>query len=142
MNITLEIKAPDLAAAIENLARALHARGELMPADTKTEAAEPEKPAKPARSAAKAKTTPPTSEPETATGDGEKETPEQEPASDESALDYDADVKPRILKFAAAKGRPALIELFGEFGADSGPNLSADNYADFVAAVDKALADA
>lgn len=59
-------------------------------------------------------------------------------ASDKPAT-YD-DVKAAIVKLSGAKGRDAVVACLQQFGAAKGPDLKPDQFAAFIAAVEKALA--
>lgn len=128
MNVTVTIASPELAAALNNLAAAISGRtGAFVPltaAETADPTAGDARPEKPARGAAKKPTTPSTPEPETASGDGEKGTPEQEPASssnDESSegVDY-ADIKKAVVALSLAKGRDQVVAILSKFGVPEG----------------------
>jgi hypothetical protein len=131
MNITLDIKCPELAQAINNLAAAMSIRAvgdelasvpekpflgavkAVSPPKTKVKAepvAEPE--AEPAAAA----------EPETATG-----------------VDY-TQVKAAVLKVSQEKGRAAAVELLGEFDAKVGGDLTEDQWGPFLARATEVLA--
>lgn len=138
MNINVEIKTPELAAAIHALAAAMGNRqlqdGRGAPLEVMGSTLEiavvPEKPAKPA---AKKPTTTPTPEPETA---GEKATPEPSPASsssdDASAVDY-GQVKAAVMQVSKDKGRDAAVALLAEFDAKVGGDLKEEQWSTFVA---------
>lgn len=141
MNVTVEIKCPELAAAINNLVAAMGNRQLQAPEAT----AEPEKPkaTKPAKSAAEKPTTPATPEPETAGDAGEPATDQAKPASDEnesgSAIDY-AQVKAAVMKVSTTKGRQAAVDLLAEFGAKVGGDLTEEQWGPFLARAEEVLA--
>ncbi len=76
-----------------------------------------------------------------------EETP-AEPEAEVEALDYDADVKPRVQNVGKTHGREALLELFSPFKAadgkpvDHGTKLQAKDYGRFIEAADALLAPA
>ena len=138
MNITLDIKCPELAQAINNLAAAMSIRsvdGALQ--DIVKPAEKPFLGAVKAVSPPKAKRTPeeamlkailnaePVVEPATV--------PEQE-ALPETATGVDyAQVKAAVLKVSQEKGRAAAVELLDEFGAKVGGDLTEDQWGPFLA---------
>ena len=97
---------------------------------------------KPARSAARPKTTSPTADISEETPSGEVKD-EQPPASATaeapSSFDYEADVKPLILKIGAQKGRDAILSLLGEYGVKSGQELTEDQYEAFATSAKEVL---
>lgn len=107
--------------------------------------AAPEK-TKPARSAAK-----PSAKDTSSTADTSEETPSGEVKDEQSdasgtddtppgaTLDYEAEVKPLILKIGAQKGRDAILALLKEYGVSSGQALTADQYEAFVASAKEVL---
>lgn len=62
-----------------------------------------------------------------------------EPASEASPLDYDKDVKPRIL-LLAGKDRQAVVEVLGRFGVTTAKDLQPDQYAQAIEDVNRLLA--
>lgn len=159
MNVTLEIKAPDLAAAINNLAAAIAGRT----GETVVGVTEPEK-QKAARSAAKPS---PKTEPSTPdTGEAKQEpTPTEAAEADQSAsgeadaageasqgqgeadavggLAYD-DVKKAVFNVSKEKGRDAVVSLLTDFDVDVAAGQKADvipeaRWADFIAEAQKVL---
>jgi len=151
VNVTLEIKAPDLAAAINNLAAAIAGRTGEAVAGVNGGTAEPEKP-KAARSAAKSS---PKTEPSTPdTGEAKQEptlgatdlAPENEASASEAGdLTY-ADVKKAVFNVSTKKGRDAVVKLLTDFGVDVAAGQKADvipeeRWAEFIAAADKAVAE-
>jgi len=142
VNITLDIKCPELAAAINNLAAAIRGRtGAFVPV-TEADPEKPEKPEKPARSAATKETTPPTPEPETAgdgTGPATDEAALATSSNDESsAIDY-AQVKAAVMKVSTTKGRQAAVDLLAEFDAKVGGDLTEEQWGPFLARADEVL---
>jgi hypothetical protein len=145
VNITLDIKCPELAEAINNLAAAMSIRSVdgalrdiVKPAAPKEDLHDPRHVGvgKSAKPVGKPKTTPATSETETATGDGETETSERSPASPSSGdvpvVDY-TQVKAAVLKVSQEKGRAAAVELLGEFDAKVGGDLTEEQWGPFLA---------
>ena len=57
----------------------------------------------------------------------------------EGEISYAKDIAPRVLKLAEAKGRPAALEVLAKFGVEKAPQLKAEQYSAFIAAVDTAL---
>lgn len=142
MNIEVKIVAPDLAAALNNLAQAISERtGAFVPATVAEQEPQPEKPA---RSAKSRQTTQPTSAPETAGGAGEK-APQEEHASSSNSegsagdLNYEKDVKPLVIKVAAAKGRQAAVDLLGEFDASKGDEIDPARWPEFIERANEVL---
>lgn len=147
MNIEVKIVAPDLAAALNNLAQAISERtGAFVPP---TEAEQEPQPEKPVRSAKSRQTTQPTSDQSKAdgpeAGTAEKQAPEKsEPASSSSSegsadLDYNKDIKPLVIQVAAKKGRQAAIDLLAEFDATKGDEIDEARWAEFIARADEVL---
>lgn len=131
MNVNVTIASPELAEALNNLAEAIRGRtGAFVPVTAaETVPVEETSSGKPARSAKAKPTTPPTSEPETATGDGDPRTAnieERAPASssnDESSdaegVDY-ADIKKAVVALSLAKGRDQVVAILTKFGVPEG----------------------
>jgi hypothetical protein len=149
VNITLDIKCPELAEAINNLAAAMSIRaaGSELQDIVKSAApeAEPEKSKTAAKPAAKKPTTPPTPEPETAGDDEGLKTDGAAPATsssdDASASDIDyTQVKAAVLKVSQEKGRAAAVELLGEFDAKVGGDLTEEQWGPFLARAAEVLA--
>jgi hypothetical protein len=142
VNITLDIKCPELAQAINNLAAAMSIRSVDGALQAPEATAEPEKPKTAARSAKAKETTPVTPEPETAGDAGEPATGQTEPASDEnesgSAIDY-AQVKAAVMKVSTTKGRQAAVDLLGEFNAKVGGDLTEEQWGPFLARAEEVL---
>lgn len=124
MNVTLDIKCPELAQAINNLAAAIAGRQDN--ASTYAEHfPEPEK-SKPTRAPRAAKTeptepsTPPTSE-ETATADTSDTASGEENAgsADAPTVDY-ADIKKAVVALATGKGREAVVTILTKYGVPEG----------------------
>lgn len=63
----------------------------------------------------------------------------QEEAAAPITLDYDKDVKPRIL-LLAGKDRQAVVEMLGRFGVTNAKELQPDQYAQAIADVNRLLA--
>jgi hypothetical protein len=142
VNITLDIKCPELAQAINNLAAAMGNRQLQAPEASP----EPEKPKTAARSAKADKTTPSTPEQETDAGAGEaSETTSdrpaaQSPSDDASGSDIDyAQVKAAVMKVSTTKGRQAAVDLLGEFNAKVGGDLTEEQWGPFLARAEEAL---
>jgi len=136
MNITLDIKCPELAAAINNLAAAMGNR-QLQAPEPPAEDAKPEKPA---RSAGKAKTTPPTSDPsEEAGSELGAEEPQAEEKSEPAHADPEVavieynDIKKAVMATSLAKGREAAVALLAEFGAKKGDEVEEARWPEFLA---------
>jgi hypothetical protein len=135
VNITLDIKCPELAEAINNLAAAMSIRsvdGALQ--DIVKPAEKPFLGAVKAVSPPKAKPAPePVVEPATA--------PEQEPAAEPEApaVDYNQ-VKTAVMAVSKAKGRDAAVELLGEFDAKVGGDLTEAQWGPFLARAAEVLA--
>lgn len=63
----------------------------------------------------------------------------QEPAAEDPATSAAAsvsyeDVKKAIIKLSQAKGRDAVVATLAKFGANAGPQLKPEQYAEFIAA--------
>lgn len=56
--------------------------------------------------------------------------PDEQPSGEE--VTYDGHVKPAILQIAKDKGRDMVTALMQRYGATKGPELKAEQYADFV----------
>jgi hypothetical protein len=121
-SVTVSLTFPSLEEAITGLAK-------LRTADTAAVApvAPPPKPDKPAKTE-KAAPTPPSA------------TTAAAPASppSESAIPYETVVK--AISAAAAKDKPKAVATLKSFGASNGKELKAEQYADFLAALEKAMA--
>ena len=133
MNITLDIKCPELAQAINNLAAAMSIRAvgdELQ--DIVKPAEKPFLGAVKAVSPPKAAKAAPVVEPATV--------PEQETLPETATgVDY-AQVKAAVLKVSQEKGRAAAVELLDEFGAKVGGDLTEDQWGPFLARAAEVLA--
>lgn len=133
MNITLDIKCPELAQAINNLAAAMSIRAvgdELQdivkPAAPKEDLHDPRHVGAGPKTP-KAKPAPePVVEPATVP---EQETPAEAKVP---AADY-AQVKAAVMKVSTAKGRQAAVDLLGEFGAKVGGDLTETQWGPFLA---------
>lgn len=90
------------------------------PAATKTTKAEPTPAPAPAPAAAAAET-------------------EKVEGSD-NALDYEKDIKPKVLKLAAEKGRDATAATMARFGVKKAPELNKSQWPEFVRFIDRVLA--
>lgn len=55
------------------------------------------------------------------------------------AIDYEADIKPRVIKLAEAKGRAGVLAVFDTFGVDHASKVPVESYGKLVAALDSAL---
>jgi hypothetical protein len=138
VNITLDIKCPELAQAINNLAAAMSIRAV---GDELRDVVKPtEKPflgAVKAVSPPKVKAEPvvePVAEPKAeaaAAAAAELETA--------TAVDY-AQVKTAVMAVSKAKGREAAVELLGEFEAKVGGDLTEDQWGPFLARAAEVLA--
>jgi hypothetical protein len=129
VNITLDIKCPELAQAINNLAAAMSIRavGDEL-------ASVPEKPFLGA-----VKAVPP---PKTKVKAEPVAEPEAEPAAEPetaTGVDY-AQVKTAVMAVSKAKGREAAVELLGEFDAKVGGDLTEDQWGPFLARATEVLA--
>jgi hypothetical protein len=134
VNITLDIKCPELAQAINNLAAAMSIRsvdGALQ--DIVKPAEKPFLGAVKAVPPPKAKAAPePVAEPAAV--------PEQEALPEPSAdVDY-TQVKAAVLKVSQEKGRAAAVELLGEFDAKVGGDLTEEQWGPFLARAAEVLA--
>lgn len=131
MNITLDIKCPELAQAINNLAAAMSIR-----AVGNELASVPEKPkttkAKPSTGTGSGGTVLLHAEPEPAV-----ET-EGEPAEVAVAVDYTR-VKAAVMKVSQEKGRQAAVDLLAEFDAKVGGDLAEEQWGPFLARAEEVL---
>jgi len=140
VNITLDIKCPELAQAINNLAAAMSIRsvdGALQdivkPAAPKEDLHDPRHVGAGPKTP-KAKPAPePVVEPATVP---EQETPAE---AEVPAADY-AQVKTAVMAVSKAKGREAAVELLGEFNAKVGGDLTEDQWGPFLARAAEVLA--
>lgn len=69
-------------------------------------------------------------------------TPKAEKVEKEEAaegLNFADHVAPKIIKLADSKGRDAAVALLKKFGVTKGPQLTPDQFPEFIAAVDAAL---
>jgi predicted component of type VI protein secretion system len=154
VNIEVKVVAPELAAALNNLAAAIAGKGVGTTDPLSQEAATDSPPAKgrkakadaPAPSAEQpsAGTTEHTFGPtaqEQPSGEAKAEptSASTEAAASDEPIPYD-EVRKRILEIGAKKSRDAVLELLSEFGVSGGKDLKPDQYAEFVEAADKVLA--
>ncbi len=136
MNITLDIKCPELAEAINNLAAAMSIRsvdGALR--DIVKPAEKPFLGAVKAVSPPKAKATPEEAVAAVVLADlGVKPVDlDPQPAEPEApAVDYNQ-VKTAVMAVSKAKGREAAVELLGEFDAKVGGDLTEEQWGPFLA---------
>jgi hypothetical protein len=128
VNITLDIKCPELAQAINNLAAAMSIRSVDGALRDIVKPAE-----KPFLGAVKA-VSPPKAKPAPEPVVEAAAVPEQEPAAEPvaPAADY-TQVKAAVLKVSQEKGRPAAVELLGEFDAKVGGDLAEEQWGPFLA---------
>ena len=128
MNITLDIRCPELAQAINNLAAAISIR-----AVGNELASVPEKPFLGAVKAVSPPKTPKVkAEPEPAVE------PEGEPAEVAVAVDYTR-VKAAVMKVSQEKGRQAAVDLLAEFDAKVGGDLTEEQWGPFLARAEEVL---
>jgi hypothetical protein len=132
MNITIEIKCPEMVEAINNLASAITIRSadQELKRDIVKPAEKPFLGAEKAVSPPKAKATP---EPAVE--------PVVEPAAEPEApaVDY-TQVKAAVMAVNKAKGRDAAVALLGEFNAKVGGDLTEEQWGPFVARAEEVLA--
>ena len=99
-------------------------------------------PVKEAKAKAK-KSAPVAAEPIATPQESAQPTPEptaaEEPAVPVATLDYEADIKPAVLKLVQTKSRDAAIGLFKEFGVENAKGLTADQWPAFMARVNELL---
>ncbi len=127
MNITLDIKCPELAQAINNLAAAMSIRSvdgalrDIVKPAEKPKAAQAELAAK-------------TGSNRVVSSVGEAPPVDEAVPSELVALapDY-AQVKATVLKVSQEKGRAAAVELLGEFDAKVGGDLTEEQWGPFLA---------
>jgi hypothetical protein len=134
VNITLDIKCPELAQAINNLASAMSIRAvgdELQdivkPAAPKEDLHDPRHVGAALTGKPKAAKAAPEPVVEPAT------VPEQEPAAEPEApaVDYNQ-VKTAVMAVSKAKGRDAAVALLGEFDAKVGGDLTEEQWGPFI----------
>ena len=139
MNITIEIKCPEMVEAINNLASAITIRAAdqelkrdiVKPAAPKEDLHDPRHVG--AALSGKPKTPKAKAEPEPAVE------PEAELAAEPSAdVDYTR-VKAAVMKVSTAKGRQAAVDLLGEFGAKVGGDLTEEQWGPFLARAEQVL---
>lgn len=58
----------------------------------------------------------------------------------EPELDYEKDIKPKVLKLAADKGRDATAATMARFGVKKAPELNKSQWPEFVRFIDRVLA--
>lgn len=135
MNITLDIKCPELAQAINNLAAAMSIR-----AVGNELASVPEKPFLGAVKAVSPPKTPKVkAEPEAvAEPEPEPVEPEGEAAEVAVAVDYTR-VKAAVMKVSQEKGRQAAVDLLAEFDAKVGGDLAEEQWGPFLARAEEVL---
>ena len=140
MNITLDIKCPELAQAINNLAAAMSIRSVDGALQDIVKPAE-----KPFLGAVKAVSPPKTpkvkGEPEPAVVPAEPQAePDLLPLSvlADEAVDY-TQVKAAVMKVHRAKGREAAVDLLGEFDAKVGGDLTEEQWGPFLARAEEVL---
>lgn len=56
-----------------------------------------------------------------------------------AALDYEKDVKPKVLEVSSRKGRDACMAVLGKFGLASAKAAKPEQYADLIKACEEAL---
>ena len=61
-------------------------------------------------------------------------------AQTSAALDYEKDIKPRVLLLSKEKGREATIATLSRFGVTKATELNADQWGDFLDYVNKVIA--
>lgn len=134
MNITLDIKCPELAQAINNLAAAMSIRAvgnELASVPEKEDRHDPRHVGQ--ALAGKPKTPKVKAEPEAAAE------PEGEPAAEPSAdVDY-TQVKAAVMKVSQEKGRQAAVDLLAEFDAKVGGDLTEEQWGPFLTRAEEVL---
>lgn len=143
---TIEIKAPELTAALTAIAAALGGYAKVTGTDAApTETAEPEKPKRAPRAAkaSEPETTVDTSKEPTSSSDEQTSSTDQEDAGSASpGLVYETDVRPKVLALVAKRGRDACTELLAQFArADlepvaNGKELLEGDWAEFIAKAD------
>lgn len=60
-------------------------------------------------------------------------------AEQPKVIDYEADIKPRVIKLAESKGRAGVLAVFDTFGVDHASKVPVESYGKLVAALDNAL---
>lgn len=132
-----------LEAKIEELIEALNANTAALNASEAPAATKDKAP--PKKKAAKKKAEPKTEEP---AEEVDEEVDEAEAAGTEGDdLDYDIDVKPKVLEAAKMKscgddgdtGRDVVVAVLSRFGVKKATELNADRYADFLDALAKGI---
>ena len=134
MNITLDIKCPELAQAINNLAAAMSIRAvgnELASVPEKEDRHDPRHVGQ--ALAGKPKTPKVKAEPEAVTVESEGE-----PAEVAVAVDYTR-VKAAVMKVSQEKGRQAAVDLLAEFDAKVGGDLAEEQWGPFLARAEEVL---
>lgn len=136
MNITLDIKCPELAEAINNLAAAMSIRSvdgalrDIVKPAEKEDLHDPRHVG--VALTGKPKTPKVKAEPEAAVE------PEGEPAEVAVAVDY-TQVKTAVMKVSQEKGRQAAVDLLGEFDAKVGGDLTEEQWGPFLARAEEVL---
>jgi hypothetical protein len=144
MNITIEIKCPEMVEAINNLASAITIRSadQELKRDIVKPAEKPFLGAEKAVSPPKAKATPEEAVAAVVLADlGVKPVDlDPQPAEPEApAVDY-TQVKAAVMAVNKAKGRDAAVALLGEFNAKVGGDLTEEQWGPFVARAEEVLA--
>lgn len=141
--IEIKIAAPELAAALNNLAAAIAGKpvAGIPAAEPVLETAEPEKPKRaPKPKAETPSETAPEAEPATAepapTAEASSSTSQ---SAEPEAVTY-PDVQARVIGLAK-HSRDAATGLLGEFGVSHGKELKEEQWAEFVAAADAKIAE-
>lgn len=139
MNITLDIKCPELAQAINNLAAAMSIRSVDSALQDIVKPAEKPKAGKPSTGTGSGCVIPLTTEPVVGIDAEPATAPEQE-ALPETATGVDyTQVKAAVLKVSQEKGRAAAVELLGEFDAKVGGDLTEAQWGPFLARAHEVL---
>jgi len=62
-----------------------------------------------------------------------------EEIANDAPLDFQKDVLPRVFKLTEAHGRDAVVAVLSEFGVPKASQVPPEKFAEFVAAVNKAI---
>lgn len=133
--MSLEAAIQENTAAINKLVAALAAGAAISTAATSaaaTTAKEPEAKKSDAQTASSAPGVKPQSEAPKDDAQGKAEEP--------AALDYEKDVKPRVLQLSKEKGRDPTVALLQRFGVQKATELKPEQYARFISDIDRIFA--
>lgn len=127
--MSIEIAIQNLADAINNLANISNASSRMVAAELENAVAEVEQAAKAPEKETK--------QPELAADVKEVKKPAA-PAEDAPDLDYEKDVKPKLIKFLTKHGKQKGIELLASYGAKTGNDVKVSDFPALLAEIEAA----